>query len=97
MVLFFIVGIVNLFLFFKFNSFLNASFLETVLFTTFSETKEFMSSYFDLKAISISIAFLLFTVILFFIPYDNLLFLPNEYYMLDIAKIIIFRVYGFGY
>ncbi|ECH3696296.1 sulfatase-like hydrolase/transferase [Campylobacter coli] len=89
-VLFFIVGIVNLFLFFKFNSFLNASFLETVLFTTFSETKEFMSSYFDLKVISISIAFLLFTVILFFIPYDNLLFLPNEYYMLDIAKIIIF-------
>ncbi len=49
--LFFIVGIVNLFLFFKFNSFLNTTFLEAILFTTISETKEFISSYFDFKII----------------------------------------------
>ncbi|EAI3007751.1 hypothetical protein E2905_09190, partial [Campylobacter coli] len=51
--LFFIVGIVNLFLFFKFNSFLNTTFLEAILFTTISETKEFISSYFDFKIICI--------------------------------------------
>ncbi len=91
-VLFFIVGIVNLFLFFKFNSFLNASFLETALFTTMSETKEFMSSYFDFKTICILSVFLFFSMVLLFIPYSGLLFLPNEYYILDISKIIVFLV-----
>ncbi|EAH6674168.1 hypothetical protein E1E37_09025, partial [Campylobacter coli] len=56
--LFFIVGIVNLFLFFKFNSFLNTTFLEAILFTTISETKEFISSYFDFKIICILSGFL---------------------------------------
>ncbi|HED6851014.1 TPA: sulfatase-like hydrolase/transferase [Campylobacter coli] len=92
MVLFFIVGIVNLFLFFNFNSFLNASFLETALFTTMSETKEFMSSYFDLKTICVLSVFLFFSIVLLFIPYNGLSFLPNEYYILDISKIIIFLV-----
>ncbi|HEB9335479.1 TPA: phosphoethanolamine transferase [Campylobacter coli] len=91
-VLFFIVGIVNLFLFFKFNSFLNASFLETALFTTMSETKEFMSSYFDFKTICILSVFLFFSIVLLFIPYSGLSFLPNEYYILDISKIIVFLV-----
>ncbi len=54
--LFFIVGIVNLF--FKFNSFLNTTFLEAILFTTISETKEFISSYFDFKIICILSGFL---------------------------------------
>lgn len=90
--LFFIVGIVNLFLFFKFNSFLNTTFLEAILFTTISETKEFISSYFDFKIICILSGFLFFSIVLFLIPYNGLLFLPNEYHILDISKIIIFLV-----
>ncbi len=91
-VLFFIVGLVNLFLFFKFNSFLNATFLETALFTTISETKEFVFSYFDFKMISILGIFIFFTIVSFFIPYDNLLFLSNQYYILDIFKIVVFLI-----
>ncbi|EAH6307762.1 hypothetical protein EII71_09880, partial [Campylobacter jejuni] len=68
--LFFIVGIVNLFLFFKFNSFLNTTFLEAILFTTISETKEFISSYFDFKIICILSGFLFFSIVLFLIPYN---------------------------
>ncbi|OEW68598.1 hypothetical protein AJN61_05605 [Campylobacter sp. BCW_4325] len=90
--MFFIVGIVNLFLFFKFNSYLNTTFLEAILFTTISETKEFISSYFDFKIICILSGFLFFSIVLFLIPYNGLLFLPNEYHILDISKIIIFLV-----
>ncbi|WP_180542508.1 hypothetical protein [Campylobacter coli] len=82
----------NLFLFFKFNSFLNTTFLEAILFTTISETKEFISSYFDFKIICILSGFLFFSIVLFLIPYNGLLFLPNEYHILDISKIIIFLV-----
>ncbi|ECW7655059.1 sulfatase-like hydrolase/transferase [Campylobacter coli] len=36
--------------------------------------------------------FLFFSIVLLFIPYNGLLFLSNEYYILDISKIIIFLV-----
>ncbi|EIB01145.1 hypothetical protein cco79_08990, partial [Campylobacter coli LMG 23344] len=39
-------------------SFLNTTFLEAILFTTISETKEFISSYFDFKIICILSGFL---------------------------------------
>ncbi|ELE0192031.1 hypothetical protein RC922_001866, partial [Campylobacter coli] len=36
--------------------------------------------------------FFIFSIVLFLIPYNGLLFLPNEYHILDISKIIIFLV-----
>ncbi|EIU8133745.1 hypothetical protein L6M16_000101 [Campylobacter coli] len=36
--------------------------------------------------------FFIFSIVLLLIPYNGLLFLPNEYHILDISKIIIFLV-----
>lgn len=88
--LFFTVGIVNIFLYHKFNSFLNSSFLETVSFTTLSESKEFLLSYFDLKTITILSIFILFSFTFFLIPYNTLFLISDKFHVLYIFKILLF-------
>ncbi|EAL5739843.1 sulfatase domain-containing protein [Campylobacter lari] len=90
-VVIFIIGLIDLFLYVNFNSFLNLAFLETFLTTDPTESKEFIQTYFDFTTITILLAYILATFLYFKLPFPSF-FIPNKYKMQQFLKVILFIV-----
>ncbi|EGK8007999.1 phosphoethanolamine transferase [Campylobacter lari] len=87
----FIVGLVDLFLYIKFNSFLNLNLLEILLTTDPAESKEFIQNYFDFNIVSIILAFTIATFLFFKLSVLNFS-ISNKYKIQQILKLLLFII-----